>query len=42
MDLADASLVALAETLKLKRVFTLDKDFYIYRLNHKAAFEVVP
>lgn len=27
MDLADASLVALAETRGLKRIFTLDSDF---------------
>ena len=42
MDLADASLVALAETLNLKRIFTLDKDFYIYRINGKDAFAVIP
>lgn len=27
MDLADASLVAAAETLRLRRIFTLDRDF---------------
>ena len=42
MDLADASLVAAAETLKLKRIFTLDSDFYIYRYQDKAFFEVIP
>jgi predicted nucleic acid-binding protein len=31
MDLADASLVALAEHLESNRIFTLDSDFYIYR-----------
>jgi predicted nucleic acid-binding protein len=33
MDLADASLVAAAEALDLKRIFTLDSDFYVYRRN---------
>jgi|ERR1041384_5237123 predicted nucleic acid-binding protein len=42
MDLADATLVALAETLALKTVFTLDKDFYVYRINGKEGFEVFP
>lgn len=32
MDLADASLVAIAERLKLRQVFTLDGHFRIYRL----------
>ena len=42
MDLADASLVALAEERGLRRVFTLDGDFEVYRLNGRIAFEVVP
>jgi predicted nucleic acid-binding protein len=42
MDLADASLVALAESLKLNRVFTLDSDFHIYRMKTRRAFEAVP
>jgi uncharacterized protein len=42
MDLADASLVAAAETLRLKQIFTLDNDFYVYRLYDKDAFEVLP
>ncbi len=41
MDLADASLVAVAETQNMRRVFTLDSDFYVYRID-KDAFEVVP
>lgn len=42
MDLADASLVAAAERLNLKRIFTLDSDFYVYRINDRDAFTVVP
>ena len=42
MDLADASLVAVAESLSLRAVFTLDRDFYIYRLADGAALEVIP
>ena len=42
MDLADASLVATAETRKLRRVFTLDSDFLVYRANDKDPFEVSP
>lgn len=42
MDLADASLVAVAERLNSKLIFTLDKDFYVYRLYGKEAFEVIP
>lgn len=42
MDLGDASLVVAAETLKQNRIFTLDKDFYIYRLPDNKAFDVIP
>jgi len=42
MDLADASLVAAAETSGLNRVFTLDSDFRVYRLKDTTPFEVVP
>ncbi len=42
MDLADASLVALAEERELTRIFTLDADFHIYRLKGRRRFEVVP
>jgi len=42
MDLADASLVATAATLNLMRIFTLDSDFYVYRINNTGVFEVVP
>lgn len=42
MDLADASLVALAEERGLSRVFTLDRDFQAYRLSRGRAFTIVP
>lgn len=42
MDLADNSLVALAEVKGLRRIFTLDSDFRIYRINGKDTFEVIP
>ena len=43
MDFADASLVALAERLKVRRVFTLDRrDFHVYRPRHVRSFEVFP
>jgi predicted nucleic acid-binding protein len=42
MDLADATLVALAEERGLTHVFTLDDDFHIYRIKSRRRFEVVP
>jgi predicted nucleic acid-binding protein len=42
MDLADASLVALAEEQRLREVFTLDRDFRVYRLPDGHAFNLVP
>ena len=42
MDLADASLVVVAESRALCRVFTTDSDFYVYRLADGSALEVVP
>jgi predicted nucleic acid-binding protein len=42
MDLADASLIVVAETQSLRRVFTLDNDFRVYRLADGSALEVVP
>lgn len=42
MDFADASIVAAAETLGLRTLFTLDADFYIYRIHEQEAFIIVP
>ena len=41
MDLANAALVA-AEALGVQRVFSIDSDFYVYRLVDGTALEVVP
>jgi predicted nucleic acid-binding protein len=41
MDLADACLVAIAESRGLRRVFAVDSDFYVYRLADGSALEVV-
>jgi uncharacterized protein len=41
-DLADASLLALAETLLARQVFTIDGDFYIYVLSDGSVTEAVP
>jgi uncharacterized protein len=42
MDLADASLVVTAETLNQRQIFTLDRDFQIYRFRGNQPFEAVP
>jgi hypothetical protein len=41
MSLADASLVVLAEVTGLRRIFTLDSDFKIYRINGKDYFDII-
>jgi uncharacterized protein len=42
MDLADASLIVVAESLKFQKIFTLDSDFCIYRLSDGSALEIIP
>jgi predicted nucleic acid-binding protein len=42
MDLADASLIAVAENRNFLRLFTLDSDFYIYRLADGSVLDVTP
>ena len=42
MDPADASLVAAAEALDVYRVFTLDRDFHVYRWKGRRKFDVIP
>lgn len=42
MDLADASLVSAAERLGVRRVFTVDRHFYGYRIKGREPFVVIP
>ena len=42
MDLADATLVALAEERGLKQIFTLADDFRIYRIHGRTPFGTIP
>lgn len=41
MDFADASLVSLTELRGVRRIVTLDSDFYVYRINGKDTFDVI-
>jgi uncharacterized protein len=42
MDLADASLVAASEYVRMRRLFALDNDFRIYRLADGTTLDLVP
>lgn len=42
MDLADATLVALAEQRRDRRIFTLDDDFRVYRIHGRQQFDIIP
>lgn len=42
LDFADASLVALAEAINTRVVFTLDSEFRFYRLHGRRSFEILP
>jgi predicted nucleic acid-binding protein len=42
MDLADATIVALAEERGERRIFTLDDDFQVYRIHGRTRFEIIP
>ncbi len=42
MDLADATLVALADERADRLILTLDSDFSIYRLHGRQRFTIVP
>lgn len=41
MDLADASLVVVAESRNLQQIFSLDNDFYIYRLANGSVLDII-
>lgn len=42
MDLADATLVATAEDLGTDRIFTIDRDFHVYRTSNRKRFKLIP
>lgn len=42
MDLADASLIAVAEVRSFTQLFTLDSDFRFYRLAGGSTLELIP
>ena len=42
MDVADASLVVLADRLGTRRIFTIDTHFYAFRALDGSPFDVVP
>jgi predicted nucleic acid-binding protein len=42
MSLADATLVTAAEERRSRRIFSLDEDFYVYRLADGRSLEVIP
>lgn len=42
MDLADATLMALAEERSLTTIFTLDSDFHVYRLKSRRQLKLLP
>lgn len=42
MDMADASLFAVAEQLGVRKILTLDNDFRVYRFDDGGFFEVIP
>jgi len=42
MDLADATLVAAAEALGTDRIFTIDRDFHVYRMRNRKGFKLIP
>ena len=42
MDFADASLVAVADTENIRTIFTLDKDFKVYKTKQNKHFKLLP
>ncbi|PYR98840.1 MAG: pilus assembly protein, partial [Acidobacteria bacterium] len=42
MDFADSTLVVLAEELDTNLLFTVDRDFQVYRIRGRKAFRVLP
>jgi predicted nucleic acid-binding protein len=42
MDLADASLVVVADAENIRTIFTLDKDFKVYKTKQNKHFKLLP
>ena len=42
MDFADSTLVVLAEELDTNLVFTVDRDFHVYRIRGRKHFRILP
>jgi uncharacterized protein len=42
MDLADGTLVAVAEQESLRRILSFDHHFHVYRFDRNKSFEVIP
>jgi predicted nucleic acid-binding protein len=42
MDFADATLLVLAEELNTELIFTVDRDFDIYRIRGRKRFRIFP
>jgi predicted nucleic acid-binding protein len=42
MDFADATLVVIAEEINTDLVFTIDRDFDLYRIRGRSRFHIVP
>ena len=42
MDLADASLVLVAEQTGARQILTLDSDFLFYRIGNQDTFDIIP
>ena len=41
MDLAEATLVVTAESLKVRKIWTFDSDFFFYLINDQESFDVI-
>lgn len=41
MDLADATLVLIAEKTGYTQILTIDTDFYFYRINNNKSFDII-
>jgi uncharacterized protein len=41
MDLADATLVLVAEKTGYRQILTLDSDFLFYRIHNQESFEII-